>query len=670
MADSAPKRSAEPTKARGRLRGFLKWAAIGLLSVMLLGGVVAGVGYATVQLPDPNAEFQTNTSFVYYADGRERLGSFQVQNRVTLDFEDIPQNVKDAIVAGENRSFWTDPGISFPGLLRAVGSVITRDDVVGGSTITQQYIKVLYLSQEKTATRKIKEILLAAKMGNEMTKEEILAGYLNTVYFGRGAYGIEAAAQTYFGKGAKKLTDAEAIALTAIVNSPGNLDPAAGDKQAADLLERYQYTINGLVEMGKFTEAQKAELYAALPTFPKMKTDSRLGGPKGFLLKMVQDELKAKGFTEDEINGGGLKVISTFDGKAQDAAVAAAQKVTRQASGGSAKKAKDLHAAIASVSVATGEVIALYGGPDYVDSSRNWATTARPVGSTFKAYALLAGLRDGFTLNDTFNGNSFTPKGDARPVTNAGGGNYGTVTLLKATTSSINSAYVDLVSQIPSGGTKVLEAARDAGLPEAAGWIPNDRVPLGTPEVSPLNQASGFATFANEGTHQTPHVVKEVKDSTGATIYKASLESTSDVDPDDATDVTYALSKVAEDGTGRRAAALGYPVAGKTGTYFSQDAQGRSKTMASWFVGYTKQISTAVMFVAGDEGTSDLDNYTAGFYGSGYPSLTWLEYMRVAQNGLPSEEFDGPTNRVSTQKPTLAPPTTASAPPRTSAAPT
>jgi membrane peptidoglycan carboxypeptidase len=393
-----------------------------------------------------------------------------------------------------------------------------------------------------------------------------------------------------------------------------------------------------------------------------VKSDSRLGGPKGFLLKMVQDELKTKGFTEDEINGGGLTVISTFDGKAQDGAVAAAQAITRQASAGSAKKAKNLHAAIASVAVDTGEVIALYGGPDYVENSRNWATTHRPVGSTFKSYALLAGLRNGFTLSDTFNGNSFTPPGDPRPVTNAGGGGYGTVTLLKATTSSINSAYVDMVSQIPGGGARVLEAAKDAGLPEAPGWVPNDRVPLGTPEVSPLNQASGYATFANEGTHLTPYVVKEVRDATGATLYKAAVQSTSNVDRDDAIDVTYALTKVAEDGTGRRAAALGYPVAGKTGTYYTQDAQGRSKTMASWFVGFTKQISTAVMFVAGDEGTDDLDAYTAGFYGSGYPSLTWLEYMRVAQNGLPSEEFAGPTNRVSTHTPTLPPPSVSKSP--------
>lgn len=663
MADA--RRSPKKTTKKSGWRRFFTWFGITVLVLMLAGAGVLGFAYATVKLPDPNADFQTNTSFVYFNDGKEKLGSYQIQNRQTLAYEDIPQNVKDAIVAGENRTFWTDPGISIPGIARAVVSVVRGEDVVGGSTITQQYIKVLYLNQEKTLSRKFKEILLAAKMGNEMSKEEILGGYLNTVYFGRGAYGIEAAAQAYFGKPAAKLTDAQAIALTSIVNNPGNLDPAKGDKQAADLLERYQYTINGMVEMGTMTEAQKNEIYAELPEFPKVERDSQFGGPKGFLLNMVQDELKAKGFTEEQINGGGLSIITTFDAKAQEAAVKAAQKITADTAATGNKKAKNLHAGLASIDVETGGVLALYGGPDFVKDSRNWATTARPTGSTFKPYALGAALDQGFTLNDKLNGSQFTPPGENTPVRNAGDRNYGTVNLLQATTNSINTAYVDLEGQMDDGPENTLAFAQAAGLPKAAGWEPISRVPLGIPEVSPLSQATGYATFARDGKHIDTHVVAQVKDASGAVVYAADTSAEQTVDADVANDVAYALTNVVQDGTAARAGNMGFPIAGKTGTYYIRDAAGGSKTTACWFVGMSKQIATAVMYVAGDEGTDDLnDYYPAGFFGSGPPLSTWMSYMSVAQDGLKDIAFDGPTQRVSTQSPTA--PARTSQPTRTS----
>ena len=528
-------------------RRFFTWFGITVLVLLLAVAAVIGLAYATVKSPDANADFQTNTSFVYYNDGKEKIGSYQIQNRQTLTYEQIPQYAKDAIVAGENRSFWTDPGISLAGMARAAISAVRGEEVVGGSTITQQYIKVLYLTQDKTLTRKFTEILLAAKMGNELSKEQILTGYLNTVYFGRGAYGIEAASQAYFGKPASELTQAQAIALTAIVNNPGNLDPAKGDKQAADLLERYQYTINGLVEMGKLTEAQKAEIYWKLPKFPKLERDSQFGGPKGFLLDMVQDELKAKGFTDEQIAGGGLTIITTFDADKQEAAVESAQKITLQTVNGNAKKARNLHAALVSIDVSSGGVLALYGGPDFVKNSRNWATTARPTGSTFKPYALGTAFTQGFTLSDIFNGSSFTPPGENVPVRNAGDVNWGPVTLQQATTHSINTAYVDLEGNMKNGPEETLAFAQDAGLPKAAGWVPISRVPLGVPEVSPLSQANGYATFANEGKHIPAHVVATVQDSSGATLYKSDALPDQTVPKDVANDVAFALTQVVND---------------------------------------------------------------------------------------------------------------------------
>ncbi|HEY3548295.1 MAG TPA: transglycosylase domain-containing protein [Propionicimonas sp.] len=671
MAD--PKRSAAPkTTGKGGRKKTNPWvrALIWVVSILLSLGIIGvgaiAVAYSMIKLPDPNSDFQTNTSFVYYRDGKTKIGSFQVQNRQSIDYDKIPADVKDAVVAAENRTFWTDPGISATGLFRATLGLVglAPADVTatgGGSTITQQYIKVMYLTQEKSFTRKAKEILLAAKIGQEVSKEKILANYLNTVYFGRGAYGIEAAAQAYFQIPASKLSLSQSVALAAILNSPGNLDPANGKQQAVDLLERYQYTLNGMVDLGNITAAERSEVYTKLPKFPKASNDSRMGGPKGFLLSMVERELAANGFTEEQINGGGLKVVTTFDADAQDAAVASAQKNTLAMAAGNKKVAKKLHAGLASVDNATGGILALYGGPDFLASQWNWANNPRPTGSSFKPYALAAGLLDGWTLNDKLNGNSFTPRGDSSPVRNADG-NHGTVTLQQATTHSINSAYVDLVTQMSNGPAKVQRMAEAAGIPENSQWDLSNRIPLGNTEVSPVNQANSYATFANLGVHHNPHVVAEVLDINNKSLFKGDASGKETMDADVANDVTYALTKVTQDGTGSRAAALGYPVAGKTGTVGYGVEKKRKignktytsivrETRAVWFVGFTKQITTAVVYVKGDQGTGDLGHT----FGSGFPLATWLDYMRVAMHGLERQSFDPPTHRTSTQTPTFKP---------------
>ncbi|MCE1175470.1 MAG: penicillin-binding protein, partial [Propionibacteriales bacterium] len=569
-------------KGKGKKNPWLRaglWTLVGILSVALVGTGVVAYAYVNTKLPDPNADFRTTTTFVYYDDGKTPIGSFQVQNRVVLNYDQIPQTVKDAIVAAENRTFWTDPGISVTGLFRAaLGLVgIMPSDATasgGGSTITQQYIKIMYLTQERSFSRKFTEILLAAKMGQEMSKEEILGGYLNTVYFGRGAYGIEAASQAYYKKSVSTLSIAEATALCAIANSPGNLDPGKGDKQAADLLERYQYALNGLQEMGKITPSEKAAIYGTLPAMVPEDTDQRMGGEKGFLLTMVRNELIAKGFTDQQIAGGGLRVITTFRQDAQAAAVKVAQEQTLRASYGDKKKAKTLHGAIASLDNATGGVIAIYAGnPDFVKNSRNWATTPRETGSTFKTYALTAALREGWTLTDQVSrqtirhGSGYLPNPNGKKVN-----------LQDATTNSIDPAYFNLVSQLKGGGAAVSLAANDAGVPTGSqGWDNDAYMPLGTPIVSPIDQASGYSTFANLGLHRPWHVVAEVWDApprnTDGTpnpdakqVYLADTTGVQGVEPDVSQDVTYALTQVVHSGTGRAAGYIGYPVAGKTGT--------------------------------------------------------------------------------------------------------
>jgi membrane peptidoglycan carboxypeptidase len=636
------------TTTRGRRWARGIFITVGSLTILGMISAIAVVvyGYSTTTLPAANADFKTATTYIYYNDGKSELGSVAIQNRTPLTFKQMPETVKQAAVAAENRTFWTDQGISIRGMLRAAWTIARGGDVQGGSTITQQYIKILYLNSERTLTRKFRELFLAYKINKEMSKEDILAGYLNTIYFGHGAYGVQAASKEYFNIDAKELNVPQAAFLSTVVNNPSMYDPSDKDNRER-ILSRYRYVINSMAEMNYINPAQAASYAQKLPKFPKVPANQRYGGPKGFLLKMVERELSAAGFDSSQISGGGLKITTTFDEEAQAAAVEAAQKYTRQSARTAGRKSSKLHAAVASVDVSTGEVLALYGGPDYVKNSRNWATTPRPTASTFKTYALAAALKDGFNLFDTFNGNTWTPPGDKNPVRNEFSHQYGqSVNLVKATADSINTAFVDLTTQMDNGPRKIMKVAQSVGAPKGPGWDNNDRIPLGTAEVSPLAQASAYATFANDGIAVPDHVVREVRDRKGRIVYQAHPEKKRAVPEDIAHDVTFALSNVVEQGTGHNVQTLNRPVAGKTGTKDRSNPDGTSDIVSAWFVAYTRQISTAVMYVAGSDGNGDLDKYArpgdSTFFGGTYPALTWADYMKAATKGQAVKDFPGP----------------------------
>ena len=596
--------------------GFGHWLATGewkVLALVLVLGLL-GLGglafaYQRTDFPDPNTAFQMQKTTVFYRDGTTQLGSFAEQNRTSIDFAQMPQTIKDAVVAAENRDFWTDKGISISGIARAAWYIVRGKEMQGGSTITQQYIKILYLTSDRTATRKLTELLLAVKMGRSLPKEQVLEGYLNTIYFGRGAYGIQAASKAFYMKDAKDLTYQEAAVLASVLNNPGLFDPSVRASNITRLTERYHYVLDGMVEMGKLTPAQRSAA-EALPPFPDVPKSQRYGGPNGFLLKMVEAELASANIPADMVSGGGLQIVTTFDVAAQQAAVTSAQKWTVEAASKARTKqdANQLHAALASVEVGTGEVLALYGGPDYIANTRNWATTDRMAASTFKTYAVAAGLRNGFNLRTQLNGNTFTPKGDTSPVRNEFSNQYGQVSLVKATADSINTAFVDLTQQMKNGPQEVIKAANDAGVPTGAGWDANNRIALGTAEASPLDQATGYATISNNGVYVPNHVVREVRTAKGEVLYKAAPQQKQAFAADLSRDVTFALQNVVNEGTGARVSSLGRDIAGKTGTAGVGD-----DVLSSWFVAYTKQVSTAVMYVAGDAGTADLDPYAVSY---------------------------------------------------------
>src|SRR5512132_2885176 len=260
----------EKTTKSGRrwVRGIL--LTIGGLTILGLISAMAVVvyGYSTTKLPAANAEFKTATTFVYYNDGKSELGNFAIQNRTPLSFDKMPETLKQAAVAAENRTFWTDKGIAIRGMIRAAWTIARGGDVQGGSTITQQYIKILYLNSERTLTRKFRELFLAYKISKEMSKEDILAGYLNTIYFGHGAYGVQAASKEYFNVDAKKLTVPQAAFLATVVNNPSMYDPSDKDNRERTL-SRYRYVINSMAEMSYISPAQATSYAQKLPKFPK-----------------------------------------------------------------------------------------------------------------------------------------------------------------------------------------------------------------------------------------------------------------------------------------------------------------------------------------------------------------------------------------------------------------
>jgi membrane peptidoglycan carboxypeptidase len=623
-------KTAAEHKSIGR-RLFRGGLLTGLIA-LLLGGAAFAYAYASTDIPDPNEDFQTQTTFVYYADGKTELGRFATQNRVSIPLADVPQHVQDAVIAAENRSFWTDQGIDPKGIVRAAFSNATSESTQGASTITQQYVKVLYLSQERTLTRKAKEAFLSLKIQNQMSKAEILEGYLNTIYFGRGAYGIQAAAQAYFDKDAKDLTVREGAVLASVLNSPGNLDPAEGKEARQRLDSRYQYVLSGMADM-EVLPADVAERAATrLPKFPEIRSQDQYGGQRGHMLTLVKQQLRAEGFTDAEIEGGGLRVTTTFT---QKATRAAQQAVNEQRPEG----LKQLHVAVASVEPGTGALRGMYGGQDYLKSQINWARAGGQPGSTFKAFAVAAAIKDGFSLEDTFEGNSPYVFPDGTDVENQGDRDYGSaVSMLAATEDSVNTAFIDMAVSMDKGPQKIIDTAVDLGIPrDAPGLKPEPGVALGSATVSTIDMANGYASIANRGRANDWYVIQRVDSAKGEELFKHKGKETRAISADIAADTSYALEQVVKSGSGTEALALGRPAAGKTGT--ATNAKG--EVSSSWFVGYTPQLSTAVMYVRGD-GNDQLEGYMPEYFGGSYPARTWTTAMEKALAGTKVLDFPDP----------------------------
>jgi membrane peptidoglycan carboxypeptidase len=630
-----------PTSRKQKLSGkerFRKYLRIFLIVGVVCTLVMVGVfyfAYRATKIPSANSAFQTQTTNVYYAGGKTKIGRFATQNRESIPLADVPKVMQNAMVAAEDRTFWTNKGIDPKGILRAAFSNAKGNSTQGASTITQQYVKILYLTQQRTIKRKIKEAFLSLKIQQEQSKSQILEGYLNTIYFGRGAYGIQAAANAYFGIPAKELDAAQSAMLAAVVNSPNYLSPDRNAASREALQNRVDYVLSGMAAMNAISESKAAELTGQLPKTKAPTTSNLYGGQKGFMLDMVKKELVRLGFDEAEIDGGGLRVTTTFTKKAM---AAAEQGVTEQKPDG----LKQLHAAAASVDVQTGALLGFYAGQDYLKSQLNWAALGNAPGSSFKPFALAAGLKAGFSLKDTFQGSSpYTlPNGDTIKNEGQGDGHsYGSkIDLVKATQESVNTAFVDLTESIPNGPQKIKAMAYKMGIPATTALAAVPSIALGFASVSPINMANSYATIADGGMEHNWYVVSKVtRASDGEVLYTAPKKTERAISEDIASDVSYALQQVVKGGTGVAAQGLDRPAAGKTGTATKTGGD----VISSWFVGYTPQVATAVMYVRGD-GRKSLEGYLNPFYGAHYPTQTWTAIMKRMMDGVDVEDFPPP----------------------------
>jgi membrane peptidoglycan carboxypeptidase len=664
------RRYAADKEAKRGWRRWFTWKKVLLagLGLFLLGILGVGVAFAMTDVPSANDFSTSQATIVYWNDGKTELGRFSAENRESVGIEEIPEHVRQAVVAAEDRSFYENDGFDPVGIIRAGWDSLRGGEIAGGgSTITQQYVKNYYLTHEQTITRKMKELFISVKIDQQFEKDQILQDYLNTIWFGRGTYGIQTASRAYFGKNVDDLTLEEGAAMAAILRNPGNYDPTLSEKNARRFAQRFQYVLDGMVEEGWLDRATADA--AVVPEVRPERKSNTFGGPQGYLLQQVRNELEAIGIDPAEIETGGLRVTTTFDKKAQAAAVAAVKEEAPT------ENIENLHIGMAAVKPGDGAVVAMYGGQDAVAQSFNDAVDSIPqAGSTVKPFTLVAAFENDVSLKSRFWGNSgFEAPGLGKPVNNESDRDYGRyVDLLYATENSINTAFVDLTMQL--GPEKVMDAMMRSGLPEDApgivgeSGVPNGRITLGTASIPPVQMADMYATLAAQGKQADWYTVAEVTDPSGSERHEVEPEPEQVIEPDVTAEVTYALTQVVEDGTGRVAQELDRPVAGKTG---------QAEDLGSWFSGYTPQLAASVVYFKSDyaNGGSMLSlDGTGGestFTGGGYPGRTWTAFMKAALEGTEVIEFPERTelgkalSPSPTAKPTpeICPPGTEGTPP-------
>ena len=656
-ASSADKKGSAKKKHR-----WAKRIGFSILTVFL-GVFIAGMAmflylYNTLAVPAPDDLALAQKTTVYYADGTTEMGTLGEINRQIIDTTTLPDYVPKTIVASEDRTFYTNNGVDLKGIFRALINNLRGGARQGGSTLTQQYVERYYIGETTSYTGKLKEAVLAIKINREKSKDEVIGAYMNTIYFGRGAYGIDAAAQAYFGHGANQLTLSESALLAAVIPAPSAWDPAVNPDKAK---ERWERDLNLMVEDGWITQAEKDAAVFPETIDPDSLGNASMTGTTGYLMAQVKAELLASGqFDDDKISQGGLRITSTIVKEHQDQAVAAAEGMNEVRGWDPTHQ----HVALSSMDPATGEILAEYAGADYEQRQQNAVTQdIAMAGSSFKPFALLANARLGGTVNDTFSGKSPQYFRDMKtPVFNDGGYSFGDVTLVKATAYSINTVFVALNDDVEPENTR--KAAVDAGIPEETLGL-NDHIlnVLGSASPHNIDLTTAYSTIANGGERVTAHIVKKVEDSNGKLLYSGDVAPKRVFDVEEISSIMPALEAVTKgEGTAANVdpAIARLATAGKTGTSSDQ--------LSAQFVGFVPgMVTTVSMYQSDDEGNSvPLDDVggIGQFHGGDWPVDVWIDYMKPATADLTETEFTWKvkSNRKARNTPTPTPSASSEAP--------
>ncbi|WP_434975238.1 transglycosylase domain-containing protein [Streptomyces bauhiniae] len=682
------------------------WRLVTGLGLGFVGSLVvmAGVGYALVNIPNENAAAESQNNVYYWGDGTQMVATGTGVNRQNLTIDKIPKAMQFAVISAENKSFYQDSGVDPMGIARALANMARGGQTQGGSTITQQFVKNTYLSQDQTLTRKFTEMFISLKVGTKLDKNDIMRGYLNTSYYGRGAYGIQAAAQTYYGKDAEDLTPSQCAVLAALLKGPTYYDPAGNadlDKSATEEANtarsqgRWRWILG---EMHKDKHLSDADYQKAVSKYPTPQGRKATRGMNGQVSYMVDTAKKYvinhSNITEAQFDKGGYQIYTTFQKAKVDALSAAVKKIQKSRLNPETKeKDKYVQFGAASVVPNDGAIVALYGGDGYENGhfTNNADTSGVPVGSTWKPYVLAAAMQDG-TYNS--NGEGISPLSkyngnDHLKVRRPDGSYYlnkdnsfffqanesnkpwGYITLRKAMEQSINTPFVQLGVDV--GMSKVRDMARSTGILE--GSMAKDLNPsfaIGTSTPSAIRMADSYATFAASGKQADPYSVTSVKKDGRELRGFTKPESKQVMNSSIANNVTDVLQNVIQNGTGQNAKALGRTAAGKTGT--------TDENKSAWFVGYTQQLATSVaMFRENPKDHRLLSmNGTAGtdsIHGGDIPTSVWTEYMLAALKGKNDPGFPDAIkigkihNEVGAPTPTPKPSITPSETPTESSSP-
>lgn len=619
-------RWARPARRRPLWRRLLRAV---LVTVLLLASAVAGAVYAMVRVPYPDLIVEDKVSVITYADGTP-LATWGATHRIDVPLSRVPPPVRQAVLAAENRDFYADHGFSVRGTLRAAINNVRGKQTQGGSTISQQYVKNAYLSTERTFRRKVTELAISIKLNREYSKDQILEWYLNTVCFGRGAFGIEAGAETFFGKQVQQLTVAEAAVLASSIRSPTFYDPQS-HPQAAQ--QRWAFVLDAMVAQGWLDQTTRDGLRypRVLPRGAGLFSEN--AGPNGIVLQQVREELAGNGFDEARLNRDHLRVVTTLDARAQRAAIDTMQQAL-------AGQPRQLRTALVAVDPRTGAVRAYYGNASGVgmDYAQSW----RQPGSTFKPLALAVAVGNGLPVWATFDGSSpRTFYGLPHPLRNDHDAQCPQCTLVEATTRSINTAYYDLALRV--GGSSIAALAHRLGIPdrddagrrtlqEKSGTV-LAQIVLGKYEVRPYDLATVYATLAAGGVRHQPYLVKEIVDSAGRVVYRHRDQPARRVlSPDVANDTAYAMRQVPAH-TGHPLPG-GRPAAAKTGTVALDGKQNKD----AWMAGFTPQLST-VVWVGTDRNRPIQTADHRPIDGAGLPAAIWQRFTGAALAGRPATDF-------------------------------